>query len=86
MEPIKVQMTWAGVTPILIAALEDGTDAGKQVAREELLRLASLYDRACEAMEQLETAARDLATICVAGGMEGEAVDAVLAMVGEAEA
>lgn len=37
--------TWRAIVPIIIAALEDGTDAGKQAAKAELYRMAEVADR-----------------------------------------
>ena len=42
---IDVTPTWQAVLPILFAALEDGTDEGKKIAREELRRMAQAADR-----------------------------------------
>lgn len=47
-ETIDVQMTWTGVLPLLITALEDGTPTGKQMARDELAKMAAAADRAVE--------------------------------------
>jgi hypothetical protein len=44
METIDITPTWAAVMPILLAALEDGTDEGKRIARAELTRLAGVVD------------------------------------------
>ena len=41
---IDLTLTWQGVLPILIAALEDGTEEGKKIAREELRRMAKAAD------------------------------------------
>lgn len=53
MKTIDVTPTWSGIIRVLIAALEDGSDAGKQVAREEVIRLARQYDIACETLQEL---------------------------------
>lgn len=44
METIDLTPSWAGVMPVLLACLEDGTEEGKKIARKELTRLASLMD------------------------------------------
>lgn len=44
-ETIDMTPTWAAVLPIYIACLEDGTEAGKRAAREELARMAAAADR-----------------------------------------
>lgn len=44
METIDLTPSWAGVMPVLVACLEDGTDEGKKIAREELARLAKAMD------------------------------------------
>lgn len=41
---IDLTPTWAAIAPILIAALQDGTPKGQQMAREELIRMAALAD------------------------------------------
>lgn len=41
---IDLTPTWEAILPILLAALEDGTDAGKKIAREELTRMAKAAD------------------------------------------
>lgn len=41
---IDLTPTWAGLMPGLLLVLEAGTDAGKQIAREELFRLAKGMD------------------------------------------
>jgi len=41
---IDLTPTWQGVLPILIGALEDGTNEGKKLAREELRRMAKAAD------------------------------------------
>ncbi len=43
---IDLTPTWQGILPLLLAALEDGTDQGKQIAREELQRMAKAADAA----------------------------------------
>lgn len=42
---IDLTPTWQGVLPILLAALENGTDEGNKIAREELRRMAEAADR-----------------------------------------
>lgn len=41
---ISLKPTWQGLMPALIAMLESGTEEGKQIAREELLKLARDVD------------------------------------------
>jgi hypothetical protein len=46
-EPVKtidMTPTWSGIVPILLAALENGTDTGKRMAREEITRMARVAD------------------------------------------
>ncbi len=45
MKHIELKMTWTAAMPILIAALQDGTDQGKEAARVELMRLARALDQ-----------------------------------------
>jgi hypothetical protein len=42
---VAITLTWSGTLPMLIAVLEDGSEEGKQIAREELARMAELADR-----------------------------------------
>jgi hypothetical protein len=41
---IDLTPTWKAVLPIMIAALVDGTDEGKRLAKIELNRMADLAD------------------------------------------
>lgn len=41
---LDITMTWRGAMPILIAVLENGTDAGRDGARTELMALATKLD------------------------------------------
>lgn len=41
---IDMTPTWAMIMPAILAVLEDGTDAGKKLAREELMDLAKKVD------------------------------------------
>lgn len=41
---IDLTPTWVAVLPMLLAALEDGSDKGKAIAREELHRMAQAAD------------------------------------------
>ena len=45
---LNITPTWAAAMPLLILLLENGTDEGKQAAREELMRLARDVDKANE--------------------------------------
>ena len=36
--------SWAGVLPILLAVLENGTEEGRRIARAELRRMADAAD------------------------------------------
>lgn len=44
MQTIDMTPTWAALMPILLAAVEDGTEEGKRIARAELTRLAHTVD------------------------------------------
>jgi hypothetical protein len=57
-QSIEIRPTWKGNMEILIAALEAGTPAGKEMARLELRKLASNLDAKLEA--ELEAAAEEL--------------------------
>lgn len=41
---IQIEMTWATAAQIIAAALEDGTDKGRDAARAELFRMAAILD------------------------------------------
>lgn len=43
---IDMTPTWLGVLPLFLAAIENGTDAAKTAARQELTRMAKIADRA----------------------------------------
>ena len=44
MKTIDMTPTWEAAVRIYIMVLEDGEEKGKEMAREELLRLARQYD------------------------------------------
>lgn len=44
MKHIDITPTWETAVHIYLMVLEDGTEEGKAMAREELLRLARTYD------------------------------------------
>jgi hypothetical protein len=44
MKSINLTPTWEGILPALLAVLEDGTETGKKLAREELKRMAKIAD------------------------------------------
>ena len=54
MEYVDVTPTWAGVIDIYITALERGSGAGVESARDEIRRLARQYDAACDYIRELE--------------------------------
>ena len=41
---VKLEPTWRGVLPALVAALEHGTDDGRRLAKLELQRMATAAD------------------------------------------
>jgi ribosome modulation factor len=43
-ETIDMTPTWAAIVPVLLAAMEHGTDKGRDAARIELTRMAALAD------------------------------------------
>jgi len=43
-ETIDCTPTWEGILPILVTGLLDGNDTAKQIAKEELRRMAQLAD------------------------------------------
>lgn len=44
METIDITPTWEAILPILLAAVENGTVAGRKTAVAELIRMAQLAD------------------------------------------
>jgi len=44
-EMIDLTPTWTGIMPALIAALQNGSPVGENMAREELMRLAGIVDK-----------------------------------------
>jgi hypothetical protein len=42
---IDIAPSWASIMPYLILAVEEGTETGKTIAKEELIRLAGLMDQ-----------------------------------------
>lgn len=42
--PIEATPTWSGVLPLLIAALQDGTEEARDTATQELRRMAKAAD------------------------------------------
>ena len=44
MKHIDMTPTWAGLMPAFFAVFENGTEEGKKIAREELMRLARALD------------------------------------------
>ena len=56
-ETIDVTPTWSGVIRLLIAGVENGSES----AREEIIRLARQYDAACDEIEELEAALKNVA-------------------------
>jgi len=41
---IKLTPTWRGIMPGIIQVLENGTEEGRKIAREELMRIAAQLD------------------------------------------
>lgn len=56
METIEITPTWSAVLPILLAAIENGTDHGRRMAREELARMAQAADKYNEVRHVLREA------------------------------
>lgn len=52
---IDLTPTWSGMLPALLAILQDGNDAGKTTARQELARMAKGADEAQRARESLKS-------------------------------
>ena len=56
MRTIDMTPTWEAAVRIYLLVLEDGTDEGKDMAREELLRLARQYDALVADLKQEQAA------------------------------
>jgi len=56
MKTIDITPTWEAAVRIYLLVLEDGEEKGKEMAREELLRLARQYDDLVADMAQEEAA------------------------------
>jgi hypothetical protein len=52
MRTIDITPTWEAAVRIYMMVLEDGTEEGKEMAREELMRLARNYDALVADMAQ----------------------------------
>lgn len=52
-EQVTVDMSWATAVPMLIEIIVNGTPAGRQGAREELIRCARIADRAVTLQREL---------------------------------
>lgn len=50
---LTIEMGWKTVARILIAALENGTDEGKKLARDELMKMADVADFAVDLQKEL---------------------------------
>jgi len=58
-KPLKVvdiTPTWVDVLPMMLLALEQGSDEGKTIAKEELLRMAKAADQANNIKPAIEKA------------------------------
>ena len=55
--------TWTAILPALIAALQNGTPEGQQIAREELAKLAAYADRINDGRDATRAALLDCATL-----------------------
>lgn len=64
---IKMEMSWATAAQIIAAALENGTDKGRDSARAELYRMAQILDamRDEQKKEQEPDAQAETASDCV---------------------
>ena len=59
-EVIDCTPTWEGVTAVLFAVLEDGTEEGKKIAREELVNMAKVADRYNTFINEYRVEARNI--------------------------
>lgn len=60
---ISITMDWKQAARLIAVALENGTDEGKRLAREELLRMADVADTAKELQDDLAAVQDELASV-----------------------
>ena len=53
---INIAMTWAGCAPVIAAGLENGTNEGRRVARQEMANMADAADVVPTLLEALMVA------------------------------
>ena len=71
---VSIELTWTSSLPALIACFENGTPEGKELAREELSRMACAADVAVKCQRFFEVA---MPKMNVAGSaLDAEAIDA----------
>lgn len=78
---IDLTPTWAGILPLLLAGVTDGTDTGRRIAKEELARMAALADERnamAPALLALATVANETAH-CIPAGMAREEMESATA-------
>lgn len=74
MTTIDLTPTWAGLLPALLAAVSDGTAEGRQIAMEELKRMAGAADRWNENAGKM-VAALNRAVVTIEKGERNSSVD-----------
>jgi hypothetical protein len=52
---LTIEMKWKQTASIVIAALENGTDEGRKMARAEIMRMADVADFAVDLQREIET-------------------------------
>lgn len=59
-EVIDCTPTWEGITAVLFIVLEEGTEEGKRIAREELVSMAKVADRYNTFINEYRVEARNI--------------------------
>jgi len=54
---LTIEMKWKQAARIAIMALENGTEEGKRLAREEIMQMADVADFAVDLQNEIKTAA-----------------------------
>ncbi len=65
-EVIDCTPTWEGVTQVLLAVLEDGSEEGKRIAREELVKMAKVADAHNDFIAEYKKEAREIIRVVLA--------------------
>lgn len=79
-EVIEMTPTWGAILPVLLAAMEHGTDKGRDSARVELTRMAELADERNIFAKRLEGVRADVEAFHAVKGIRAWAADENVAL------